>query len=84
MKAIPSSERRNVTRACVLLRLARALNLGRRDAVREVRVQLRNSKVLLSVAPQRGTDVELEVWALERERSYFREVFGRELSPAIA
>jgi hypothetical protein len=36
------------------------------------------------VAPKRGTDVELEVWALERERNYFREVFGRELSPAIA
>jgi len=84
MKAIPSSERRNVTQGCVLLRLARALNLGRRDAIRNVRVQLRNSKVLLSVAPKRGTDVELEVWALERERNYFREVFGRELSPAIA
>jgi exopolyphosphatase / guanosine-5'-triphosphate,3'-diphosphate pyrophosphatase len=84
MKAIPSGERRNATRACMLLRLARALNLGRRDAVRDVRVQLRNSKVVLSVAPKRGTDVELEVWALERERNYFREVFGRELSPAIA
>jgi exopolyphosphatase / guanosine-5'-triphosphate,3'-diphosphate pyrophosphatase len=84
MKAIPSGERRNTTRACMLLRLSRALNLGRRDAVRNVRVQLRNSKVLLSVAPKRGTDVELEVWALERERNYFREVFGRELSPAVA
>jgi exopolyphosphatase/guanosine-5'-triphosphate,3'-diphosphate pyrophosphatase len=68
----------------MLLRVARALNLGRRDTVRKVRVQIRNSKVLLSVAPKRGTDVELEVWALERERNYFREVFGRELSPAIA
>jgi len=84
MKAIPSGERRNTTRACMLLRLSRALNLGRRDAVRNVRVQLRNSKVLLSVAPKRGTDVELEVWALERERNYFREIFGRELSPAVA
>jgi exopolyphosphatase/guanosine-5'-triphosphate,3'-diphosphate pyrophosphatase len=84
IKAIPSSERRNVTRACSLLRLARALNLGRRDAVRDLRLQLRDSKVLLVVAPKRGTDVELEVWALERERNYFREVFGRELSAAIA
>lgn len=84
MKAIPSGERRNVARACLLLRMARALNLGRRDAVRGLRVQLRDSRVLLSVAPKRGADVELELWALERERNYFREVFGRELSPAIA
>jgi exopolyphosphatase/guanosine-5'-triphosphate,3'-diphosphate pyrophosphatase len=66
------------------LRLARALNLGRRDAVRSLRVQLRDSKVLLTVVAKRGSDVELEVWALERERNYFREVFGRELSAAIA
>lgn len=84
LKAIPSSERPNVARACLLLRLARALNLGRRDAVRGVRVQLRESKVLLTVAAKRGTDVELEVWALERERNYFREALGRELSTAIA
>ena len=84
MKAIPSNERRNVARACLLLRLARALNLGRRDAVRSLRVQLRDSKVLLTVVAKRGSDVELEVWALERERNYFREVFGRELSAAIA
>src|SRR5579864_7945456 len=84
LKAIPSSERANVARACLLLRLARALNLGRRDAVRGVRVQLRESKVLLTVAAKRGTDVELEIWALERERNYFREALGRELSTAIA
>ncbi|HYL95088.1 MAG TPA: exopolyphosphatase, partial [Terriglobales bacterium] len=84
LKAIPSSERANVARACLLLRLARALNLGRRDAVRDVRVQLRESKVLLTVAAKRGTDVELEIWALERERNYFREALGRELSTAIA
>lgn len=84
MKAIPSSERRNVARACLLLRMARAVNLGHRDAVRGLQVQLRESKVLLTLAPKRGTDVELELWALERERNYFREVFGRVLSPAIA
>jgi exopolyphosphatase/guanosine-5'-triphosphate,3'-diphosphate pyrophosphatase len=83
MKAISSNERPNVARACLLLRLARALNLGRRDTVRNLRVQLQDSRVLLLVTPKRGTDVELEIWALERERNHFREVFGRELSPAI-
>jgi hypothetical protein len=26
--------------------------------------------------------VDLELWAVEKEKSYFREVFGRELSAA--
>ena len=26
--------------------------------------------------------VELEMWAIEKDRNYFREVFGRELSVA--
>jgi hypothetical protein len=27
--------------------------------------------------------VDLELWAVEKETSYFREVFGRELSAAV-
>ncbi|MGE5205197.1 MAG: Ppx/GppA phosphatase family protein [Chlamydiota bacterium] len=84
MKAVPSGERRKVARACLLLRLARALNLGHRDAVRSLRVQLQDSKVKLMVVAKRGADVELELWAVEKERRYFREVFGRELSAAVA
>ncbi len=84
MKAIPSGERRKVARACLLLRLARALNLGHRDTVRGLRVRLQDSEVLLTVVPKRGADVELELWAVEKERNYFREVFGRELSTAMA
>lgn len=84
MKAVPSSERRKVARACLLLRLARALNLGHRDTVRGLRVRLQDSEVMLTVVPKRGADVELELWAVEKERNYFREVFGRELSTAMA
>ena len=28
--------------------------------------------------------VDLELWAVEKEKDYFREVFGRELSAAAA
>jgi len=28
--------------------------------------------------------VDLELWAIERDAAYFREVFGRELSTATA
>lgn len=84
MKAVPSAERRKVTRACLLLRLARALNLGHRDTVRSLRVRLQDSNVMLLVVPKRGADVELELWAVEKERNYFREVFGRELSTAMS
>jgi hypothetical protein len=34
--------------------------------------------------PQRGTGVELELWAIEKEKNYFRELFGRTLSAALA
>ena len=33
----------------------------------------------MAVTPKRGAELDLELWALEKERAYFREVFGREL-----
>jgi exopolyphosphatase/guanosine-5'-triphosphate,3'-diphosphate pyrophosphatase len=82
MKPLSDQDRLYVPRAVSLLRLARALNLGRSDAVRRVRVQLRDAGVRLSVIPRRGMGADLELWAIEKERSYFRELFGRALSAA--
>jgi len=79
LKAIAALERRNVIRACVLLRLARALSLGRKNAVKAVRIQLQPARLLLQIRAKRGGSPELEIWAVENERRYFREVFGREL-----
>jgi exopolyphosphatase/guanosine-5'-triphosphate,3'-diphosphate pyrophosphatase len=84
IQAVPLAERENVAKASVLLRLARALNLGRGGAVRMVRAHQRDSRVSLKLAPTRGSEVDLELWAIDKERSYFREVFGRELSAAAA
>jgi exopolyphosphatase / guanosine-5'-triphosphate,3'-diphosphate pyrophosphatase len=84
MKVIDPSERSPVEKAIVLLRLARALNLGRSRAVEKVRITLRSAGVKLTLVPRRRMGVDLELWAIEKECDYFREVFGRELSTAVS
>ena len=83
IKALPVQEHAPVTRASLLLRLARALNLGRGGAVARVRARVHHAEVRLTIVRRGRTSVDLELWAVEKERSYFREVFGRELSVAV-
>jgi exopolyphosphatase/guanosine-5'-triphosphate,3'-diphosphate pyrophosphatase len=80
MKVLPPEEREPVRKASLLLRLARALHLGRSGAVASARVRMRDGKVVVHLAARRRSGVDLELWAVEREKNYFREVFGRELS----
>ncbi|HUK24638.1 MAG TPA: Ppx/GppA phosphatase family protein [Terriglobales bacterium] len=84
VKVLTPEDRERVPRASLLLRLARALNLGRSGAIRQARVHSRNGKVGITVLTQARVSADLELWAVEKERSYFREVFGRELSVAAA
>ena len=84
MKLIDSADRADVEKAIVLLRVARALNLGRTRAVEKVRISVRDAGVKLTLIPRRRMGVDLEQWAVEKERDYFREVFGRELSTAVS
>ena len=84
MKLVDSAERANVEKAIVLLRLARALNLGRSRAVEKVRIAVRSAEVKFTLVPRRRIGVDLEQWAIEKESDYFREVFGRELSTAVS
>jgi exopolyphosphatase/guanosine-5'-triphosphate,3'-diphosphate pyrophosphatase len=84
MKLVDVAEVANVQKAILLLRLARALNLGRSRAVERVRVGVRSAAVKLTLVPRRRMGVDLELWAIEKECAYFREVFGRELSTAVA
>jgi exopolyphosphatase/guanosine-5'-triphosphate,3'-diphosphate pyrophosphatase len=79
IKALPAQMRADVLKGTALLRVARALNQGRRDAVQRVRVAAKDGHVRMDVAASRG-GADLELWAAEKEVSYFREVFGRELS----
>jgi exopolyphosphatase/guanosine-5'-triphosphate,3'-diphosphate pyrophosphatase len=84
MKVVDPADRDNTQKAILLLRLARALNLGRSRAVEKVRIGLRSAEVKLTLVPRRRLGVDLELWAIEKERDYFREVFGRELSTAVS
>jgi exopolyphosphatase/guanosine-5'-triphosphate,3'-diphosphate pyrophosphatase len=82
MKAIDPADRPGVQKAIMLLRLARALNLGRSRAVEKVRAKILAAGVHLALVPRRRMGVDLELWAIEKDAAYFREVFGRELSTA--
>ena len=82
MKVLATADREPVRKASLLLRMARAVNLGRGSAVKRARVRVRQQEVEIGLVPRPRASVDLELWALEKEKSYFREVFGRELSAA--
>ena len=84
VKVLPSADQDCVPKASLLLRLARALNLSRSGAIRAVQVRVRDGAVRLALLPRPRSSVDLELWAAEKEKGYFREVFGRELSVAAA
>jgi exopolyphosphatase/guanosine-5'-triphosphate,3'-diphosphate pyrophosphatase len=82
MSSLSPEEQENVQKASALLRIARALNMGRSQSVGKVGVSARNGRVAMKLTPRARASVDLEVWSIEKDRSYFREVFGRELSVA--
>ena len=84
MKLLPPDNQECLPKASVLLRLARALNLGRGGAVRTARIRSREGEVRLTLVPKPHASVDLELWAVEKEKTYFREVFGRELEAAAS
>ena len=84
IKALPLSDQKNIAKASLLLRLAWALNLGRSGALNTARVRIHDGSVELVLVPKYPMNVDLELWAVEKEKNYFREVFGRDLSAATA
>jgi exopolyphosphatase/guanosine-5'-triphosphate,3'-diphosphate pyrophosphatase len=84
VKALPASEQKHVPKASLLLRLAWALNLGRSGALKTFRARVRETSLELVLVPRHPMSVDLELWAVERERAYFREVFGCDLSALVA
>jgi exopolyphosphatase/guanosine-5'-triphosphate,3'-diphosphate pyrophosphatase len=84
MNVLAPAEQENVRKASLLLRLARAINLGRSQSVAGVSVSSRTGRVAIKLTARGKASVDLELWAIEKNRDYFREVFGRELSAAAA
>jgi len=79
IKILPAPLRSDVMKATAILRVARALNQGRRGAVQSIRASSREEALVINVNPARG-GADLEIWAGEKEIPYFREIFGRELT----
>lgn len=82
IKTLPPSDQKHIAKASLLLRLAWALNLGRVGALNTVRVRIHEGSVDLILVPKHPMSVDLELWAVEKERAYFREVFGCDFSAA--
>jgi exopolyphosphatase/guanosine-5'-triphosphate,3'-diphosphate pyrophosphatase len=83
IKLLQPADRIRVAKASFLLRLARALNQSRRAVVNRVFARIKGGKVTLVLRTQGRLDPELELWSLEKERTYFRGLFGRELEAVI-
>ncbi len=80
IRLLPEHDRVNVPKAVALLRLARALDQGRRAAVRELHVRIQqDGRVRLRIKPNSAEGIELELWAVEQEKDYFETTFGRVL-----
>jgi exopolyphosphatase / guanosine-5'-triphosphate,3'-diphosphate pyrophosphatase len=84
IKVLFRPDQESIPKASLLLRLARALNLSRSGAVKAVRVKLQDAEVRFTLTTRIRGKADLELWAVEKEKNYFREVFGRELSAAAA
>ncbi|HUB01826.1 MAG TPA: Ppx/GppA phosphatase family protein [Terriglobales bacterium] len=84
MSALSPEEREAVKRASMLLRIARNIHMNRSQSVGRIAVSARNGKVSVKLAARGSARLDLEVWAIEKDGNYFREVFGRELSVAAA
>lgn len=83
IKALPPDDRDQVPKAVGLLRLARALNQGRRRAVISITARSKDGGIRLRLKVNRRTGADLEMWALKKERAYFRGVFGRDLAAEV-
>jgi exopolyphosphatase/guanosine-5'-triphosphate,3'-diphosphate pyrophosphatase len=84
LQMVSRSDQSQVPKAVALLRLARALDQSRRGAVREFKVHVQqDGPATLQLVPASSDGLELELWAIEQERSYFNAVFGRDLFSAL-
>lgn len=77
MKGLSPTDEKNVPKAVALLRLAKAMCPGAEKNVQRVRATVLGGKVRIALQARGSAD--LEVWILQKERGFFREVFGRDL-----
>jgi exopolyphosphatase/guanosine-5'-triphosphate,3'-diphosphate pyrophosphatase len=83
LRPLTTEEKQLLPKAVMLLRLARALQQSRRGIVTDLHVKVQAETVSLQLITKRSS-ADLELWALNKERPYFRAVFGRELFAAVS
>lgn len=84
IKTLAPYDQKHIAKAALILRLAWALNLGRSGALKNFRISTRDGAVTMMLVPKPPLSVDLELWAVEKERNYFREVLGRDFSASAA
>jgi exopolyphosphatase/guanosine-5'-triphosphate,3'-diphosphate pyrophosphatase len=82
MKNLSPSDEKHVPKAVALLRLAKAMCPGAERNIQRVRAKVEGGKVRLALKAR--TSADLELWILQKERGFFREVFGRDLAVMIS
>ncbi len=77
LEHLSPGELSTIRRLSALLRVANALDASHQQPVRSIRAEPRDGAVVLQVRLRGPADLEL--WELEREASFFREVFRKRL-----
>jgi exopolyphosphatase/guanosine-5'-triphosphate,3'-diphosphate pyrophosphatase len=75
--SLSPKRRDRVVKLAVMLRLAAALDRGRRQLVESVAVELSGGRLRLAVRADRNC--ELDIWAASRQGALLERVFGRRL-----
>lgn len=76
-RALSSKDRSTVIKLSALLRLADAMDISHTRRVKDVNIHLVRNKWILKL--EANDSVNLEIWALEKRRSLFQDVFGMKL-----
>lgn len=83
IRVLPDLDRHFAIGAVALLRLAIAMDKSRSGVVQDFRVAVQPNSVRISISAKKGTG-DLELWAVEKERNYFRAIFGKGLEATLA
>jgi len=77
-----SSRQQEIVRKLVaILRIADALDRGRRGAIRDIAVDVGRKSVLMTL--RKRADADVEIAAAERKAKYFRRIFDRRVEFAV-
>jgi exopolyphosphatase / guanosine-5'-triphosphate,3'-diphosphate pyrophosphatase len=82
LQLLDAEGRRAVTLLMPLLRLADSLDRSHGQRIRSVECRVRENDFLVTLNVPPETDIDLELWAVERLGEIFRQVYGKGLAVA--